>query len=467
MTTPGPAAEAAPPVAERRALVPVARRPAPVISAFQPDPIELEERAPPRLARTVFYVALALIATAVGWASLSSIDEVVAAQGKLITTVPTLIIQPLEAAMVRRVDVAAGDVVSRGQALVTLDSTLPAADLLQLRTRVAALRAQTDRLEAEMDGRRYVPAAPGDPDQSLQAALATDRRAYRDASLRNYDEQLARVQASLADNRQQQDTAARRLDTLTQIESMRDTLATRQEGSRLNLLLSRDARLEVEAALQHMSGTAAELGHELQKLLAERQTFIEDFRRTTGEQLAEARAKRDAAAAELKKAELRQRMIVLTAPVDATVLEVAQRTVGSVVRESETLVSLVPRGAPLEAEVAVAARDVGHLAVGQTARVKLDAFPFQKYGTLTGKIRVISQGAFVPDERAAGGEHGTSPIFRVRIALASQHLQGAAHDVQLIPGMTITGEVLVGHRRVITYFLYPLLRGLDESIREP
>ncbi|GAN77669.1 HlyD family type I secretion periplasmic adaptor subunit [Acidisphaera rubrifaciens] len=467
MSAPATAAEAPAPTADQRALVPVACRPPAIISAFQPDPIELEERAPPRLARMVFYLALALLATAVAWASLSSIDEVVAAQGKLITTVPTLIIQPLEAAMVRRVDVAAGDVVRRGQALVTLDPTLPAADLVQLRTRVAALRAQTDRLEAELDGRRYVPAAPGDPDQSLQAALATDRRAYRDASLRNYDEQIAHVQASLADNRQQQDTAARRLDTLTQIESMRDTLATRQEGSRLNLLLSRDARLEVEASLQHMRGTAAELGHELQKLLAERQAFIEDFRRTTGEQLAEARAKRDAATAELKKAELRQRMIVLTAPVDATVLEVAQRTVGSVVRESETLVSLVPRGAPLEAEVAVAARDVGHLAVGQTARVKLDAFPFQKYGTLTGEIRVISQGAFVPDERAAGGGRATSPIFRVRIALASQHLPGAARDVQLIPGMTVTGEMLVGRRRVITYFLYPLLRGLDESIREP
>ena len=457
----------APPAAERRALVPVVRRPPSLISTFQPDPIELEERAPPRLARTVFYLALALIAAAVGWASLSRIDVVVAAPGKLITTVPTLIIQPLEAAMVRRVDVADGDVVHRGQALVTLDPTLPAADLLQLRNRVAALRAQTDRLEAELGGRRYVPASPGDPDQSLQAALDADRRAFRDASLRNYDEQLARVQASLADNLQQQDTAARRLDTLTQIESMRDTLAIRQEGSRLNLLLSRDARLEVEAAVQHMRGTAAELGHEQQKLLAERQAFIEDFRRTTAEQLAEARAKRDAADAELKKAELRQRMIVLTAPVDATVLEVAQRTVGSVVRESETLVSLVPRDAPLEAEVAVAARDVGHLAVGQTARVKLDAFPFQKYGTLTGHIRVISQGAFVSDEHAAGGAHAASPIFRVRIALTSQHLPAPSQDLQLIPGMTATAEMLVGRRRVISYFLYPLLRGLDEGIREP
>jgi HlyD family secretion protein len=436
-----------------------------VVSAFQPDAIELEERNPPRLARMAFYLAVALLLCVVVWASVSRMDEVVSAQGKLITTRPTLIIQPLETAVVREMNVAVGDTVTAGQALVTLDPTMPEADVRELRTRHAALLAQTDRLEAELARRVYVAAPDADADTILQASLAADRRAYYAASLRNYDEQLGRVQGSIASNRQEQDIATQRLATLTQIEQMRGTLLNQQEGSRLNLLLSQDARLEVEANLKHLRGAETEMAHELQKLAAERQAFAEDFRRTTSEQLVEARAKRDSAAEQLKKADLRRRMIVLTAPTDGTVLEVAQRSAGSVVRESETLVSIVPRDVPLEADVTVQARDVGHIAPGQSARVKFDAFPFQKYGTVTGTVRLVSEGSFTPEERGAARE--TAPIFRIRVRLSDQRLRGLAPDVRMLPGMTVSAEVVVGRRSVISYFLYPLLRGLDESIREP
>jgi hemolysin D len=202
------------------------------------------------------------------------------------------------------------------------------------------------------------------------------------------------------------------LETLRAIEGMRSEAMDKAVGSRLNFLEAQAARLEVEDNLSHMRGNQVDLGHRLEKTADERQVFIEDFRRTALQDLVDTLAKRNAAAEDLKKAELRQHMVVLTTPVDAVVLEIARRSIGSVVREAETLFSLVPRDAPLQAEVNVDSKDIGEVAVGQPVRLKFEAFPFQKYGT-------------------------------------------------------VTAEMKVGSRRVISYFLYPLLRGLDESIREP
>jgi hemolysin D len=135
----------------------------------------------------------------------------------------------------------------------------------------------------------------------------------------------------------------------------------------------------------------------------------------------------------------------------------------------------VPRDVPLEAEVNVESRDIAEIAVGQAVRLKFDAFPFQKYGTGSGVVRVISQDSFAPEGKneGEGGPSGegtrnaSRPFYRVRVEATDLHLRGLSDQVAMIPGMTITAEMKVGRRRVISYFLYPLLRGLDESIREP
>jgi len=176
--------------------------------------------------------------------------------------------------------------------------------------------------------------------------------------------------------------------------------------------------------------------------------------------------KRNSAAEELKKAELRRQLIVLQAPADAVVLEIANRTVGSVVREAETLFVLVPRDVPLQAEVNVEGRDIGQVSLGQPVRIKFEAFPFQKYGTATGEVRVISQDTFSPDPKAEGARRVPAPYYRVLVDLSDTHLRLPPERTQLIPGMAVTAELKVGKRTVISYFLYPLLRGLDEGIRE-
>jgi HlyD family secretion protein len=127
----------------------------------------------------------------------------------------------------------------------------------------------------------------------------------------------------------------------------------------------------------------------------------------------------------------------------------------------------VPRDVPLQAEVNVEGKDVGQIAVGQAVRLKFDAFPFQKYGTASGFVRIVSNDSFSPDSRGEGARRSVAPYYRVLVDVADTRLRGLPEKFQMIPGMTVTAEMKVGHRSVISYFLYPLLRGLDESIREP
>ncbi|QOZ77622.1 HlyD family type I secretion periplasmic adaptor subunit [Bradyrhizobium sp. CCBAU 53351] len=437
-----------------------------VVGQFQSDAAEIEQLTPPRLGRVTLYCVVALIAAAITFACVSRVDMIVTAQGKLITTNPNLVVQPLETSVIREIPVKAGDFVNRGDVLAVLDPTFSQADLAQLRGRLAGLDATIDRLRAELDGTEYGAEATANDDQALQRRVFLQRRATYDLQIQNYDAQIASAQANLKTAQNEEGVLAERLDTMQSIEAMRNALMAKEVGSRLNFLLSRDARLDVESSLARVRGSIVDNRHRLDKARADQKVFAAEFRRAAYQELVEALPKRDGTAEELKKAELRRQLIVLHAPADAVVLDIANRTVGSVVREAETLFVLVPRDETLRAEVNVEGRDIGQVTVGQTVRVKFEAFPFQKYGTAAGEVGVISRDSFSPDAKAEGARRSSAPYYRVLIDLRDTHLRLPSERVRLMPGMAVTAEMKVGQRRVISYFLYPLLRGLDESIRE-
>lgn len=437
-----------------------------IVREFQSDALEIEERAPPAVARLTLYCLVALIFAAILWASLSHVETIVSAQGKLTTTYPNLVVQPLETSVIRQIHVRAGDVVKQGDPLATLDPTFSQADLDQLRVKVAAFDATIERLRAELDGRDYALTGADSADAVLQGNLLAQRRAFYSAQLTTFDAQIASARANLQTGQDDEAVLTQRLETMKSIESMRTTLMDKQVGSRLNFLLSQDARLEVESNLSKARGNQVDTAHKIEKASADRQVFIEEFRRATYQELVETLAKHSGAAEDLKKAELRRHLIVLSAPSDAVVLELANRTVGSVVKEAETLFVLVPRNVPMQVEVNVEGRDIGQIAVGQPVRLKFEAFPFQRYGTATGVVRVVSEDAFNPDTKQDATRRNATPYYRVLVDVTESKLRTPSGQVQLISGMAVTAELKVGQRRVMSYFLYPLLRGLDESIRE-
>ena len=235
--------------AGRRHLRVVKGRHAELASEFQPDAVELEERRPPRLARATLYVVALLIAAAIAWASMTHVDEVVTAQGKLITSAPRIVIQPLETSVIRTLEVAVGDVVHKGQVLAQLDPTFSQSDFGQLENRLAVFDAQINRLEAELGNQDYTLAPDANPEELLQQRLFMQRRASLRSAVANYDQQIARDEATLASNIKEQTLLDGRRQTMLEIEKMRSTLLDHQTGSRLNYLQSKDARLDIDTTI--------------------------------------------------------------------------------------------------------------------------------------------------------------------------------------------------------------------------
>lgn len=427
---------------------------------------EIEQRPFPRAARvTLFALVLALLAGG-GWAAIAEIDRVVTATGKLVTTTATMVVQPLETAVIRSIAVRPGDLVRKGDVLASFDPTFTEADVGQLEGRLRSLEAQIRRLEAELASADSLAdaTATSHPGVQLQTRLFTERREYHMARLRQFDESEIRLEAKLATNRREQQVLRERLKTLKQIEDMRQELLARQSGSRLNLLEARDQMLEVERLLAASSNSELELKQEAMMIAAERATFVTDWRQKAAEELVKARGERDAAAEQLAKAARRNELVVMTAPADGVVLEVAKRSVGSVAQPAEPLITLVPAEAPLEAEVQIEARDIGLLRLNDAARVKLEAFPFQRHGTLPAKLRTISEDAFSRREEA---ERTGTAYYVARLEVENYDLRGVPPDTRLLPGLTLTAEIIIGKRTVLSYLIYPMIKAFDESLREP
>lgn len=175
-----------------------------------------------------------------------------------------------------------------------------------------------------------------------------------------------------------------------------------------------------------------------------------------------ARRERDRTAEQLKKMERRSSLVRLVAPADAVVLDIAQRSVGSVVRQAEPFLTLVPVDVPMLVEVEIRPQDIALLRAGDPARLKLDALPYQKYGTMTGRLDVLSEDTFKVPKGAT-----QTDVYKGRLTIVSRELRDTPAGFRLIPGMSIGAEIKVGSRRLLSYFLYPIFRALDSSFREP
>jgi HlyD family secretion protein len=233
----------------------------------------------------------------------------------------------------------------------------------------------------------------------------------------------------------------------------------------MQLLEARDRRLEVERTMVMGRNKDVEMQRELNAAQAEQAAFSKNWRQRMMEDLLTATRDRDGINEQLTKADRRHKLVQLTAPADAVVLEIAKLSPGSVLREAETMFTLVPLGADLEAQVEIDSLDIGHLKPGDPAHIKIDAFPFQRHGMLDGKLRTISEDSFKREQVLPG--QGTDAYYLGTLNMGSTKLRKLEPTQRLLPGMTLTAEIVVGKRSVMSYLLWPLTKALDESIREP
>jgi HlyD family secretion protein len=255
-----------------------------------------------------------------------------------------------------------------------------------------------------------------------------------------------------------------RVDIASQVEEMRTKLMASGAGSLLNQLSSKDQRVEQARGLENLRASLKEGEAQLSSVTADREAFVQQWSTTISQDLVTARNNRDNARAQLEKAQKRSDLVQIVAREDSIILTMAKLSVGSVLRESEELMTAMPVGVPVEAEVNIPTREIGFLRVGDPATLRIDAFDFAEHGYAAGHVKWISEGAFnVKDE----SNQPTDPYYRVGVAIDDYHFVKVPANFRLMPGMTLTADIKVGSRSAGAYLLEGLVRGVSGAMREP
>lgn len=431
-------------------------------AAFLPAALSLQETPPHPAPRHLAFALCLLFVIALAWACFGRLDVVAVAPGRIVVSDNSKTLQPLEAGVVRRVLVRNGDVVQAGQLLVELDNTQAAADGASLLEQLKAALSEKQRtavlLEALRKGQEPQP-------ESLTAVAGPTQQSQLLAEWADVRAKLARLQAEAARRKAEASTvrqAIRKLEASLPLVRQReaDIDALARQGFMAGHLGQdrRRERIEMESDLLTQQARLAEAQAGVQEATQARTAYLAEIQRNLSERHATAATRHEQLTQERHKTEQRTRLARLTAPVTGTVQQVAVHTEGGVVTPAQVLMVIVPAEAQVSAEVSIDNKDIGFVHAGQALNIKLETFPFTRYGTVPGTVKRIVADAVVDERRGA--------VFPATLSLSQSTIDIDGKAIRLSPGMNVTAEIRTGSRRVIDYLLSPLQQGLAEGLRE-
>lgn len=434
---------------------------------FLPAALELQESPPNPLNRVLLHFIVFVFAAFLVWSIVGRVDTVAVATGKIIPSTRTQIIQPIETASVRRIHVVDGQRVEAGTLLLELDSTTPDAAVLQAREMWDAERLRAARNRALLAAIEHaVPLQPvlaGVSDVSVPRVLAesrllADQFAEFTTRCAAMQAEEARAKAEKVSIRELVAKLEATLPIVQRRERDYKGLVEKAFVSRHGYLEQEQLRIEAERDLAYQRARLVELDQRILQAQAALAAYQAEFRRGASAELATSEQRASSAKAELDKADNHHRLMRLTAPVSGTVQQLAVHTIGGVVTPAQALMAIVPDDYAAEVEAILENRDVGFVKPGQSAEVKIETFPFTRYGTIAGEVAVVSSDAVADEQRGL--------VFPVRVRLHTASIVVDERTVNLTPGMAVTAEIKTGRRRLIEYLINPLQATLSESFRE-
>jgi hemolysin D len=443
---------------------------------FAPGLLAIQESPPARLPRAVLWVVSTLFLLLLVWAAIGQLDIIASAEGKLVPKAYVQVVQPADAGIVKEILVREGDRVSAGQVLLRMDPVDVQADDNAVRSQLALRALQLRRIEAELSGRPLVrrPEDPADLFRQVSAQYHDRRQAHLAA--------FQEAQATLSRSRHELESGEEELAKLEQTNPILKSQANSyaelgQEGYAPQVLVGDKRRAYVENEQDLRSQRA-----KLESLAAAVRAAEDQLKETTSRYQSDLQNERIEAVSDYEKLKQDQKkldhksaLLELRAPRAGRVKDLSTHTVGTVVTAGMVLLSLVPENEPMVAEVMIRNEDVGFVRTGQRVRVKLAAYPFQKYGMIDGRVDELWPDATSrePTTRDSVTERADSPgnislssVYKALITLDRQSLSWGSDPLSLVPGMQVVAEINEGRRTVLEYLLSPVQKTLSESARE-
>lgn len=435
---------------------------------FLPAALEIIETPAPALPRATLWVIILALAFAIAWSWFGEVDLVAVAPGKIIAADKTKVIQPAETAVVKRILVRDGQTVKVGQVLIELEAAMTATAAETARIREALLSARTEAARysalskvASGDMAAPVLRAPRDvPTRFVMAESSVMRSQYHEhvAKLAGLDAEITKRNAEHASSRELVAKLAETLPIAQRRAKDFRNLVQQNFISQHGYLDREQARIEHERDLAFQKAKARELSASVDEAKKRRETTVAEFERMTVNAMLEANKRAALLEQELVKARTRQQQQTLASPIDGIVQQLAVHTIGGVVTEAQALMVIAPSNYQPEIEALLENKDIGFVNVGHRAEVKVETFPFTRYGTLPGIVSFVSTDAIIDEKQGL--------MFQVRIQLEQTAIRTDYGDIVLTPGMAVTAEIATGKRRLIAFFLDPIRKTIYEGMRE-
>ncbi len=439
-----------------------------VVREYQSEVAARREQPYPRAAGMTVHVMLGAIVVGIFFMYVSHIDRVVSSTtGALETEMPPLVYQALDPSVIRSLDVKQGQRVGKGQMLATLDPTFVTAQVNQFRAQVDGLRVQIARDQALIDLTPLSYPTPANDQiarfQRESLEYYRQQMAQYKATLNSYDQKIATLRTTIDKFKIDESRYAKEAEANAEIEKMRITLEQHGTGSMLNLLTATQAKIETQRQADFSHNSRIEAEHTLASTQADEKAFLEQFKAAISQDMLTARNTLETTLPQLDAALKHQELVRWVAPEDSTVLSVAPNmSVGSVVQQGTTVITLMPLRNPLDALVQVDASQIGFVRPGDIVQLKVDAFPSAEFGTLEGTVKWIGDNS----SSTLNGQP-VSPYFNVEVTIDRNKLINVPATTKLLPGMTLKADIKVGSRSIWDYVMGGLMRGVGQSMREP
>ncbi|MDC8784545.1 HlyD family type I secretion periplasmic adaptor subunit [Roseateles koreensis] len=436
---------------------------------FAPDLLAIQERPPARLPRALLISVSALLGLMLLWAFFAELDIIASAEGRLVPIGFTKVVQPAEAGVVSEILVKDGDRVRAGQLLMRLDSRLSKADNLALGKEVALKKLSLRRVEAELADRAFAPGngEPADLYAQVESQFRARRQAYLDA-MSQEGESLNKAKSDLLASQQILAKLTQTLPSYKQsAEAYRKLVQEGFVGELASNEKSREA-LEKEQDLKAQAANVQSLNIAIAQSERKLAAIRSQYRSQLENERIEILALLNRSGQELEKSNVKAELMEILAPNDGIVKDMTTTTRGAVVAAGTLLMNIVPQDEPLQAEVLLKNEDVGFVSLGQKAKVKVAAYPFQKYGMLNGRVEMVSADSADPKQPQPQSQ-GLPPLtYRALVRLDTRQLLSVASGerLELNPGMLVSAEIHQGKRSVLEYLLSPVRKVAQEAARE-
>lgn len=437
---------------------------------FAPGLLAIQESPPQRLPRVVMYAVSALFAVLLAWALFGKLDIVASAEGRLVPQTYVKIVQPADAGIVQEILVREGQSVRAGQVLMRMDTKVARADENSIKGELALKSLQLRRIDAELNNTPLLRQG-GDADdmfRQVQAQLRERHQAQADAQAQQ-NEALKKVQHEANAARE---VLAKLKDVTPILKQQADAYADLGKQGYTGQVQVRDKQREYIEKSQDLRAQQATV-ESLQSAMAQARQQLSQVSSRYRSDLQNERIDADGQFKKLQqdmaKQEHRSGLLELKSAQAGIVKDVATHSIGSVVSPGTVLLSIVPENEPLVAEVMIRNDDVGFVFPKQKVKVKLVAYPFQKYGMLEGKVAHISPDASDTQSNAGGGKDDAPArgmTYKALVTLDQQELAAGGEKLKLVPGMQVIVEISQGRRTVMEYLLSPIKKTLHDSGRE-